>query len=233
MKLILTRPEGDSAVLSQKLKSLGHEVLSSPLLEIVQNAQVTIPDRPWAAILVTSANGIRHLPPDHVAADVRVIAVGEQSAEAARICGFHTVESHGGDVTRLAAWITGHVSPSVGPLLYVTGKEISGDLAGALATSGFDVHRVETYQAVARPLSLSARDIAASDGVLLYSPRSAKLWVSEIRAKTVMNDVRSLRHFCLSQVVADQLPQDWLKVVASEANESALLELLEPATKGE
>jgi uroporphyrinogen-III synthase len=212
---------------------MGHEVISSPLLEIVQNESITIPNRPWAALLVTSANGVRNLPEPAVSRDLRVIAVGAQSAQAARDCGFHKVESRGGDVTRLAEWIAIHLAPTSGPLLYVTGKEISGDLAGSLSDKGFEVRRVETYQARPRPLALSKHDIATCNGVLLYSPRSAKLWMNAMTARHFESEAVQLKYYCLSPAVADQLPQSWLKLVASEPTESALLQRLEPAAKGE
>jgi uroporphyrinogen-III synthase len=233
MKLIITRPRQDSESLLKKLEGLGHDVLASPLLEIVQNPRIMIPARPWAALLVTSANGVRCLPQGLVSPDVRVIAVGAQSAEAARAFGFHNVEARGGDVEQLGNWIVKHFAPAAGPLLYVTGKEISGDLAGTLAESGFEVCRVETYQARPKPLELSLEDIEHRDGVLLYSPRSAKFWLAEITVRGLTDAAARLRHYCLSPAVAHILPQDWRITVASAPTESALLQLLEPAGKGE
>jgi len=115
----------------------------------------------------------------------------------------------------------------------VTGKEISGDLEGALREKDFDVHRVETYQARPRPLAMSKQEFSTCDGVLLYSPRTAKLWMNEIASRHFESEAMHLRYYCLSQAVADQLPQSWLKLVASEPTESALLQRLEPAAKGE
>ncbi len=231
MKLIITRPAEDSATLAGKLHELGHEAVIVPLLEIVAKTALQIPNTSFAALLITSANGVRCLGPDAVSPDLRVIAVGTQSAEAARHCGFQNVEAHGGDVELLAQWIAANLSPSSGPLLYVTGTEISGDLAGVLLQHGFEVHRVETYEARAKPLTLSHEDISSCNGVLLYSPRSAKLWLSEIRALALADAVARLSHYCLSPAVAHILPQDWPISVASKPTESALLDLLEPADK--
>ena len=155
MKLIITRPADDSIVLAQRLRELGHDVVTAPLLEIVANPAIKIPGKRFAAMLVTSANGVKCLPGNSVSLDVRVIAIGAQSAKAARDCGFRNVEAHGGDVIQLGQWIVENLSPASGPLLYVTGKEISGDLAGVLSDHGFEIHRVETYRAEALPLKLS------------------------------------------------------------------------------
>lgn len=233
MKLIITRPADDSIVLAQRLRELGHDVVTAPRLEIVANPVIKIPEKRFVAMLVTSANGVKCLPGNSVSLDVRVIAIGAQSAKAARDCGFQNVEAHGGDVIQLGQWIVENLSPDVGPLLYVTGKEISGDLAGVLSGHGFEIHRVETYRAEALPLKLSQDEIASCDGVLLYSSRSAKLWVSALDSQRFLGEAAHLRHYCLSSAVAEVLPQDWLKSVASEPTESALLHLLEPADKGE
>jgi uroporphyrinogen-III synthase len=227
MRLILTRPAEDNESLSRKLENLGHQVAASPLLEIVANVNIKIPLKPWAAILITSANGIRNLPSGLVRPDTRLIAVGAQSAQAARACGFQNVESQGGDVERLGAWITQNLSPASGPLLYLTGKEISGDLAGLLSQQRFEIDRIETYQAQPRPLILTRDEIADCDGVLLYSPRSAKLWLNEIEARGFTDVAALLQHYCLSPAVSKILPQNWRLSVASEPTESALLQLLE------
>lgn len=233
MKLIVTRPADDSILLAQKLQELGHDVVTSPLLEIVANPVIEIPDKRFAAMLVTSANGVKCLPVNSVSLDMRVIAIGAQSAQATRNCGFRNVEAHGGDVRRLGQWIVDNLVPASGPLLYVTGKEISGDLAGVLYDHGFEIHRVETYRAEALPLKLSQDEIEDCDGVLLYSPRSAKLWLHALDSQSFSGEAAHLRHYCMSTAVAQVLPQDWLKSVASEPTETALLHLLEPADKGE
>lgn len=233
MKLIVTRPTEDAVVLAHTLAAMGHQAMLSPLLEIVANSDIKIPDKAWAALLVTSANGVRCLPPELISHDLRVIAVGAQSAQAAKDCGFRHVESHGGDVQGLSAWIASNLSAAFGPLLYVTGREISGDLGALLSRHGFEVSRIETYVAEARPLKLSSNEISDCDGVLLYSPRSAKLWLHEITVNGLNQTAALLQHYCLSYAVAQILPQEWHISVASEPTESALLRLLEPAGQGE
>ncbi len=233
MRLIITRPEEDSRALSLKLRNMGHEFVVTPLLKIVAKPGIALPNMQWAAMVITSANAVRCLPAHALNPDLRVIAVGAQSAQAARSCGFHNVESHGGDVHKLADWIAANLDPTTGPLLYVTGREISGDLAGLLAKFRFQVERIESYQAEPQELMLSAAEISTCDGVLLYSPRSAKLWVSNTRVGDKAFAAAALKYFCLSPAVAQVLPQAWDRLVASEPNQSALLQLLEPAGKGE
>ena len=230
MRLIITRPRVDAVVLAEKLEALGHEILFAPVLEIVARDNVEIPNRPWAALLLTSANGVRCLPKSRLDGDLRVITVGPQSAAAAREHGFHNVEAHGGDVQGLAKWICSAMVPNVGSLLYLTGHEISGDLAGLLRDKSYDVSRIETYQAIPTEILLTENESEMTDGVLLYSPRSARLWVD---ATSHRHHSGNLVYYCLSQAVADVLPASWKKFVAQQPNEEAMIGLLERPRKGE
>jgi uroporphyrinogen-III synthase len=79
------------------------------------------------------------------------------------------------------------------------------------------------------PASLHGResDIMAADAVVLYSPRSAKLWLSEITTLNLQHAAKRLKHICLSANVAAALPQSWHKSIANSPTESALLALLD------
>jgi len=230
MKLLVTRPSLDAAPLAQALRDKGHEVVIAPLLEIVPRKSVAIPRLAFKAICVTSANGIRVLD-QTLPLDWPVFAVGAQSAAAAKAKGFTHVEAQGGDVDRLTAYIAKKLRPADGPLLYISGAETSGDLEGQLKDSGFEVHRAVTYDAVAQKLDAIAHEIPSSDGVLLYSPRTAKLWTNELARLNLAIPDAHLLHFCLSAQVAAQLPQHWPARVATRPTDAALLSLLDLASK--
>ena len=146
MRVAVTRPEEDAGPLTAKLEAMGHEVVMAPLLTIRPRDGVAIPDLPWQAIAVTSANGIRALPPGHHLTSFRTLTVGPQSLKAARAAGFNA-EAHGGDVDGLAAFIRAELDPAAGPILYLSGAETAGDLEAQLAAAGFDCRRVVLYDA--------------------------------------------------------------------------------------
>ena len=54
---------------------------------------------------------------------------GEQSAAAARAAGFACVTACGGDITAVARIMIATLDPARGPVLYLSGAEIAGDLA--------------------------------------------------------------------------------------------------------
>ena len=233
MKIIITRPLKDATPLAGKLKSMGHEVVVAPLLEIVARAAVTFPKRKYQAICLTSANGVRVLKNIGGLKSIPVFAVGPQSMQVAIERGFLHVQAKGGDVVRLAAHIAATLKPDQGPILYISGSETSGDLEGKLRSVGFDVDRVITYDA--KPASLLGFEAAieSSNAVLLYSPRSAKLWVLAVENLQLQTVNFTPVHICLSQTIAAYLPENWQKRIAESPTEAALIAALDCKAKAE
>lgn len=235
MRLLVTRPEEDSAPLADALSALGHEAVLAPLLDIRFLEGAELPEAAWQALLVTSANGVRALVRhDHAASllSLPVLAVGPASADAARAAGFVKVEAAGGDVGSLAEHVGKALDPAAGPLLHVAGSAVAGDLAGMLEARGFSVTRAVLYEArLASALPEAARaalEEGTLDGVLLYSPRTARAFASLVRKAGLEARVTGLAAFCLSQAVADaldDLPGLTVKI-AREPDQAALIALL-------
>jgi uroporphyrinogen-III synthase len=235
MRLIVTRPEVDSAKLIKALYSRGHEAIVSPVISISDRKGVTLPRGDFQGVALSSANAARALTKqDEIEWLFRLPAftVGAQSSEAARAAGFKLVKSGGGDVIHLAREIVANLDPKGGPILYLSGAETAGDLKGTLERAGFSVMRVILYGAVpATALSDEVREAIVNgkaDGVLLYSPRSARIWNELVEAAGLKSCVVRLRHYCLSANVAAALGSDYVTAVASQPREEALLSLLDP-----
>ena len=229
MRVAVTRPEEDAGPLTAKLAAMGHEVVMAPLLEIRPRAGVAIPALPWQAIAVTSANGIRALPGGHNLTSFRTLTVGPQSLKAALAAGF-TAEAHGGDVDGLAAFIRDHLDPRAGPILYLSGAETAGDLEAQLAAAGFACRRVVLYDAAPAETLGPVEDALRQgrlDAVLLYSPRSAKIWRGLVEAAGLHAEAARPCHLCLSRNVAAALPEGWNTAIAASPDEAAILRLLE------
>jgi uroporphyrinogen-III synthase len=230
MKLIITRPPADAEPLAEKLRVRGHTPVLVPLLEIVPRQHLTLQHRRYQALCLTSANGIiQHAP----YLSVPVLAVGPQSAAAATQAGYRHVTHHGGDVEGLVEHIAHHLKPEDGPLLYLSGATTSGDLEGKLQRWGFTVDRLVTYDAIPTVPVISPAMLQSADGVLLYSPRSAMLWVAATERAGAEAHILRLKHYCLSVNVAKVLPQSWPTRIATAPTESALLATLEPQSEQE
>ena len=229
MRIAVTRPEEDAGPLRARLEAMGHDVTVTPLLAIKPRDSVSIPSLPWQAVAVTSANGIRALPAAHGLASIRTLTVGPQSLKAALAAGLRA-EAHGGDVNGLAAFIRDALDPAQGPILYLSGSETAGDLEAQLKGAGFECHRLVLYDAVpAHSLGAMGNAIrkGAIDAVMLYSPRSAKIWRQLVEAENLDTPAAQIHHLCLSRNVAAVLPEAWKKAVAASPDEAAMLALLD------
>jgi uroporphyrinogen-III synthase len=209
MRLIVTRPLEDARPLGHRLEALGHEVVLAPLLSIRRAAGLTIPERNYRAVLITSANGARAIggrPEIQRLQGATAIVVGPASAAAAARIGFTRIEQANGDVAALVDSAIALLRPAGGPLLYVSGAVTAGELEAKLEAAGFDVDRVVAYEA--RPAErlpkacVAALAAGKADGVLLFSPRSARIWAALVSAAELTDAAAQLTHYCLSENVA-------------------------------
>ena len=209
MRLLVTRPEPDNERTAAELRARGHEVTLAPMLRVEPVIDADFGTGPWAAVLITSANGARaialHRRRGELAA-LPVLAVGQGSAMAARAAGFSDVTSadgDGGDLARLAA----ARFAGAAPLLYLAGEERARDLGGELAASGLKVAAVVVYRtekAVVFPADVRAAFFAcAVDGVLHFSRRSVESYLD--CAREVAGPALLPIHYCLSGRAAEPL----------------------------
>jgi len=235
--IIVTRPPRDAAPLMARLAAMGCGALQAPVIDIRFMADTPIPAIPFQAVLLTSANGARALA-HHSALrrlkDAVAVAVGETSAAAAREVGFGRVLVAGGDVDHLIETVKQRLRPDAGPLLYASGRETTGDIVGELEKVGFTVARPVLYEAVAAEvLPQAVIDAIAkgeADGVLIFSPRSARIWCRLGLAAGLSDALSRLPHYCLSENVKRALDESGCgaapALVAARPEEAALLALL-------
>ncbi|MEA2756225.1 MAG: hypothetical protein QOJ54_2514 [Aliidongia sp.] len=232
MKLLVTRPAADSAALAALLEAQGHEVLIDPMLEIRPNAAEPPSLDGVNGVLFTSANGVRAFAALCERRDVAVYVVGDRTAEAARIAGFSQIESADGDVEALAVLAAARCKPEDGALLHVSGTVQAGNLAETLGAQGFTVRHVALYDAISTtelaPPTRTAIENGTLDGVLLFSPRTARHFAELIAAAGLGERARRLQAWCLSRAVADALaPLRLVGIhIAAEPTQASLLRII-------
>jgi uroporphyrinogen-III synthase len=227
LRLIVTRPEEDATGLAEKLASLGHDGIAVPLIRIVATSLEDFPDLPWQALCATSANALRCRSYDDALKALPLLTVGPQSLAEARHRGFTRASAHGGDVQGLSQYITQHLKPDGGPILYLSGAETSADLAGKLRHHGFNVHRAIVYDAQPQVPEDFASHLESADGVLLYSPRTAMHWLAAVDAVEGRARASEVMHYCLSANVAAKLPHTFRRSIAARPDENGMLALLD------
>jgi uroporphyrinogen-III synthase len=139
-----------------------------------------------------------------------------------------------GDLDALDSLVRATIAPGDGRLLYVTGRTVSGDLAGMLGRHGYDVVRQVLYDAVAvdrlsRPLADAIR-AGTVDGVLLFSKRTARIWVDATLREGLGAASSAIGHFCLSPAIAAVIAGAIAPppvMVAEKPNIDAMLRLLD------
>lgn len=224
----LTRPVDDNAILAEVLASYGIHTVHAPLLTIAPVSHVSLPTTPPAALLLTSRHAVHALPPAW--AHIPVFCVGKATADAVRAKHYTQVITGESDVVsllpRIAESCAGH------DLLYLSGEEISVDVAALLETHQVRTQRMIVYRAIATTAlseeikhALQAQQLT---GVVLFSARTANIAVDLIRAAGLAEQAASLDAFCLSLPVAQQAAGiAWKHVrVAHMPTRDAMLEMI-------
>ncbi len=170
--ILLTRPEPEARALAEALEAEGWRTLVWPTLSIRPRGAAPSLEGAQAA-LFTSPRAARLARP----AAVPALCVGAATADAARAAGFSDVRSADGDAAALAALAAAVLRPDGGPLAFLRGAEVAGDLAGALRAAGFAV--VEHVVYAAEPARSAPADVDAAlrdggvDVAAFYAPRAA------------------------------------------------------------
>ncbi|MHA1560153.1 MAG: uroporphyrinogen-III synthase [Alphaproteobacteria bacterium] len=208
MRVLVTRPAPDAELTVQRLRALGHEVYAQPLMQ----AEFLTPPHSSdpGAIMVTSRNGVRALSAWPQSAEWRdrpLFAVGDATAALAAEGGFTNVRSARGDGNALAALVIEARDPRDGPILYPAAEERSSSLETRLRAGGFKVDTAIAYRMRAAkgfaPEILGALESGLLEGVLLYSKRSASIFLSLIDRDGLADGLRKLRVFAMSDSVAN------------------------------
>jgi uroporphyrinogen-III synthase len=231
MRLLVTRPEPDNERTAAALRAQGHDVLLAPLLRIAPIPDADFGVGPFAAILLTSANGARAIAGHRRIEELMalpVLAVGRASADAARATGFPTVASADGDARDLMRLARTRFAGSPLPLLYLAGEDRSRELDAEL--SGFALRTVVVYRAATAtgfpPAVRAALDRGRIDAVLHFSRRSVESYI-ECAADSPERALK-LIHYCLSERAAAPLRGARVERihVAARPDEASLLGLV-------
>ncbi len=210
MRLLLTRPRRQSEILARRLTDLGHDVLIEPMLSIENVRNATIDCTNPQAIIITSINGARAFSTHGQAGqfkDTPVYTVGPATAE--ELGNFNVVHRGSDGVEALRNTICTELKPDGGPVLYIRGAHVAGDLACDLTASGFKVDQVVLYKAVkAVRLSQTVVDGFINnriDGVVLFSSRTAATFCKLVMDAGLTKNLEDVTFYCLSKNVSDSI----------------------------
>ena len=229
LRVLITRPEPMASQMAARVREIGHDPVIIPL---------TIEERlPIDATAIGEADGwiltsaraawvLEHLPRRPV------YAVGEATAEAARMAGAASVTSGTGGWRELARLIIERHSAKGAEFVHLAGEETIGDLASALNNAGHVYERCVVYRMRRddRAMGGIGRLLAdrAVDAVVLMSPRAASMVIEIVRSTETEDLLSSVRAICLSPAIAElcQALGTWRIETAPAPKLAALLGLL-------
>ncbi|MEZ5839187.1 MAG: uroporphyrinogen-III synthase [Hyphomicrobiales bacterium] len=235
MRLLVTRPEPDGNTTAARLRSKGHDVIYDPMLRIAFEPPAPLPDG-IQALAATSANAVRALAARADADIFRALplfTVGGATARTASAEGFTSVVSADGNVDALHDLLVGRIDPAAGAVLYVCGRDRTGDLEIRLAGHGISAPLLVAYRADGAE-RLAAETVTAIedenlDAILLYSRRTAGIFIRNLAAAGLLDKCRPCRALCLSEAVAAPLVEQGFAAtrIAARPDAASLEALLE------
>jgi uroporphyrinogen-III synthase len=236
-KILITRSEPGASATATRVADAGFVPVPTPMLRIAP-APIPRTVEGVQGLLVTSVNAARRLA-ELASPPPRVLTVGGATAEAARAAGAGDVLSADGDVHALTALARRALDPKAGALLHWRGREVAGDLAGALRAAGFEVREQVVYAAEPEERLSPEAEQALADGsaraVLFHSARGAGAFLEAAgRAgptEPLSGRLSGLIAVALSeQAGAPAAGQGFARVVAAaQPLESSLIEALTSA----
>jgi uroporphyrinogen-III synthase len=220
--LLITRPRAEAEALMQTLAAEGWASIAEPLLEITM-LPAELPDLSrFRALVFTSAQAVAAFAGKTRKRDLPVYAVGLATEVAARKTGFADIRTATGNVAALNRLLAEERSGDQRPLLHISGVHI----ADQVRAPGAPVERLPLYDARAAmelsPSCLDALDRTLISGVLLFSPRTGKIFAELLKKYARTQLVSTINALCLSDTVIESIRHlPWRNVQAAAAPDTA------------
>jgi uroporphyrinogen-III synthase len=229
--VLITRPHAAGEATAKLVAALGLRPVLAPVLEISSSAARLPSAAGLQAVLVASANALPALPPSYHR--LKLLAVGNATADRARAAGFRQVHSAAGDVSDIVALTLAQCDPAGLPLLLAAGRDRGADPTPTLQSRGFTVIRRAVYAAVpVAALPEAARTALAEHSVraaLFFSPATARAFVHLLPLALPRDCTAGVEALAISRATEAALaPLPWRRIrVASRPNQDELLALLQ------
>ena len=208
-RVLVLRPEPGASATLRRARELGVDAISVPLFEVGPVAWTAPDPMQFDGLLLTSANAIRHGGNQlERLRSLKVYAVGEATAEAARQAGLAVTFIGTSDVSSLLASIETDLK-----LLH---------LCGADRREPEEPRQEITPLAVYRSREIGSPHLANADGsiALIHSPRAGR------RFAELVSERSGITIAAISAAASESVGSGWKEVaVAAQPSDDALLAL--------
>ena len=214
--LVVIRPEPGNTATLAAARALGLEVHPEPLFRIVATAWVPPPVAQFDAVLIGSANAVRHGGQALAGyAALPAYVVGRATAQAARDAGFTVAASGSGGLQDLTAKLTQDGRKRV---LRLAGAEHVA-LASAPGTA---INTVVVYEAEPLQLGLVCASLLGKGAVvILHSVAAARHFAAECERQGVVRGSVALA--CLGPRIAAAAGDGWASVASADRPDDTTL----------
>jgi len=210
-RFVVLRPEPGNAATVARLRDQGLEALALPLFAVVPVAW-TLPDLArFDAVLLTSANAVRHGALPDALKRLPVVAVGDATAAAARSAGFDVAITGTGDARSAVDQAR---TKNLARLLHLAGRE--------RAPTAGNVEAITVYSS--DPVRVDDAEIRATGAqhVLIHSARAARAFAERVDGAGV--DRATIALIVISAAVGTAAGGGWREViVADQPTDDALV----------
>jgi uroporphyrinogen-III synthase len=195
--LWVTRSSPFNLRTTRGLAEIGQRSITAPVIWIRPTGTLPPAIEP-TAIAFTSGNAISLHTLQENWRSLPVFTVGAHSAALARSCGYHDVRSADGNVSDLRDMILGSVS-RFGHVLHLGARKPACDLVGDLQNDGLSAELsvvYESIEATAEQLKSVSINLPFVDGLIVHSPKGAKVAAQLVRHARWHGHVFSLSEAC-------------------------------------
>jgi uroporphyrinogen-III synthase len=226
MKLVLLRPQPGADATAVRARAAGFYPVIAPLF-VIEPVEWTVPEQTFDAVMITSANAIRHGGAKLSAlVDLPVLAVGTASTDAARQAGFAVAIIGDTDASALLAMAK---EAGFRDIIWLAGADhvpVDPDWADQVTIQ--TVYRAQAIEPAARLIE----HLNADAVVALHSPRAARHFAEHCDQAGI--DRAAVYLVALSPAVADAAGYGWHNIaVAAAPNDAALLSAVQALFNGD
>lgn len=231
MRILVTRPEPGASATAARLSGLGHEAVCMPLSQTSALHVPSISLDGVVAVVVTSANAVRHTPGTLLETLIGLpwLAVGSTTARVVADKGVKDITDVDGDANALALATVERFGAGA-RILYLCGRVRVPDFEQMLRASGLTVEIAESYDI--SEISYDDADVVRLmgqgrvDAALVYSAKSADSLVRLI-ARKAAQPLYNARLVAIShRAAAPLLAAGYAAQVSASPNEAGMLSLL-------
>jgi uroporphyrinogen-III synthase len=208
-RVLVLRPEPGASATVAKARERGLDALAVPLFEIEQIAWEAPEPGGFDGLLLTSANAVRCAGEQlEKLRGLKVYAVGDATAEAARHAGFDIASTGDSGVDRLLGSIEADLK-----LLHLSGEDRREPNKARQSIRPVPVYR-------SRPVDSPNIPLDGESVALIHSPRAGERFALLVKERT------SVSIAAISRAAADSVGAGWKSVtVADQPTDDALLAL--------